>query len=101
MADAMEVWSDKEQKLTIKKKCLSSARDGTDAVINVGSSTNQELQEYYKHLVREIPTKEKQQRSVQTNLEFLQTWIITLKNKYIFQVFYRQINECNVPLFNF
>jgi hypothetical protein len=68
-ADAMELWSDKEQKPTIKKKCLSSAGDGTDAVINnVGSSTNQESQEYYKHFVRKIPTKEKQQRS----------WILTV-----------------------
>jgi len=66
----MEVWSDKEQKPTIKKKCLSSAADVTNAVINnVGSSTNQELQEYYKHFVREIPTKEKEHRSVQTNLD--------------------------------
>ena len=66
----MEVRTDKEQKPTIKKKCLSSAADGTNAVINnVGSSTNQELQEYYKHFVREIPTKEKEHRSVQTNLD--------------------------------
>jgi hypothetical protein len=65
----MKVRLDKEQKPTIKKKCLSSAKDGTDTVINnVRSSTNQELQ-YYKHFVREIPTKEKQHRSVQTNLD--------------------------------
>jgi uncharacterized HAD superfamily protein len=70
MADAMEVWSDREQNPTIKKKCLSSAGDGTDAVINnVGSSTNQELQQYYIHFVREIATKEKQQKSVQTNID--------------------------------
>jgi hypothetical protein len=53
-------------------KFLSSTRDGTDAVINyVGSSTNQKLQAYYKHLrtMREIPIKEKQQRSVHTVLD--------------------------------
>jgi len=40
-----------------REELLSAARDGTDAVINyVGSSTNQKLQAYYKHLrtVREI-----------------------------------------------
>jgi hypothetical protein len=30
---------------------------------------NKKLQEYYKHFVREIPTKEKKHRSVQTNLD--------------------------------
>jgi hypothetical protein len=54
------------------KKLLSSARDGTDAVINyVDSSTNQKLQEYYEHLrtVREVLIKEQQQRSVQKKLD--------------------------------
>jgi hypothetical protein len=37
----------------------------------VDSSTNPKLQEYYEHLrtVREILTKEQQQRSVQTKLD--------------------------------
>jgi hypothetical protein len=78
----------------IIKKFLNSARNGKDAVINcVDSSTNQNLQEYYEHLrnVREILIKEQQQSSVQKkkkkkkNLtQFLQTCIITLKNKYNF-----------------
>jgi len=64
----MEVWS--KNKPTIKKTYLSSAGDGTDAVIhNVGFSTYQELQDYYIHFVRGIPTKEKQQRTVQTILK--------------------------------
>jgi hypothetical protein len=45
------------QESTIKKKLLSSAIYGIEAVINyVDSSTNQKLQEYYEHLrtVREI-----------------------------------------------
>jgi hypothetical protein len=42
---------DELQYSTIKKKLLSSSRDGNDAVINyVGSSTNQELQDYYEQL---------------------------------------------------
>ena len=50
-------------------KRLSSARD-VDAIINyAGSSTNQEMQACYKHSVREIPTKEQQQMSVQTKLD--------------------------------
>jgi len=66
----MDVWPDKEQKCTIKKKCLSSVRDGTDAGITyVGSSTNWELHAYYKHFVREILTKEHQHWSVQKNLD--------------------------------
>ena len=43
-----------------REELLTSARDGTDAVINyVGSSTNKKLQAYYKHLrnVREILIK--------------------------------------------
>jgi len=60
----------KNKNQQLRKKCLSSAGDGTNAVINnVDSSTNQELQEYYKHFVREIPTKEKQHRTAQTNLD--------------------------------
>jgi hypothetical protein len=73
---AMEQESDNEldelQESTIKKKLLSSARDGIDAVINyVDSSTNKKLREYYEHLrtVREILIKEQQQRSVQTKLD--------------------------------
>jgi hypothetical protein len=67
---AMEEESNNEldvQEPTIKKKLLSSARDGTDAVINyVDSSTNKKLQQYYEHLrtVREILIKEQQRRSV-------------------------------------
>jgi chlorite dismutase len=72
---AMEEESDYEadvQESKIKKKLLSSTRDGTDAVINyVDSSTNKKLQEYYEHLrtVREILIKEQQHRSVQTKLD--------------------------------
>jgi hypothetical protein len=87
----MEEESDNEldelQESTIKKKLLSFARDGIDAVISfVDSSTNQKLQEYYEHLrtVREILIKEQQQRSVQTKLNILQTCIITFKIKYNF-----------------
>jgi hypothetical protein len=74
----MEEESDNEldelQKSSIKKKRLSSPRDGIDAVINyVDSSTDQKLQEYYGHLitVRDIlrVIKEQQQRSVQTELD--------------------------------
>jgi hypothetical protein len=61
----MEEGSDNEldepQESTIRKKPLSSARNGINAVINyVGSSTNPELQAYYEHLrtVREILIKE-------------------------------------------
>jgi hypothetical protein len=48
----MEEESDKDldelQEFTIKKKSLSSARDGIDAVlIYIDSSTNQNLHEYY------------------------------------------------------
>jgi hypothetical protein len=60
------------QESTTKKKLLSSARDGIDAVINYAdSSTNKKLQEYYECLrtVREILIKERQQRSVQTKLD--------------------------------
>jgi hypothetical protein len=73
---AMEEESDNElnelKEFTIKKKLLSSARDGTDAVINyVDSSTNQTLQEFYEHLriVKNILVKEQQQRSVQTKFD--------------------------------
>jgi hypothetical protein len=69
----MEEESDNElQEFTTKKKLLSSARDGIDAVINyVDSSTNQQLQEYYEHLrtVRDIRIKEQQQRSVEAKLD--------------------------------
>jgi hypothetical protein len=72
-ASAMEEGSDnvldEPQESTIKKKLLSSARDGIDAVINyVGSSANRELQAYYEHLrtVRKMLIKEQQQRSVKT-----------------------------------
>jgi hypothetical protein len=72
---AMEEESDNEldelQESTIKKKHLSSARDGIDVAINyVDSSTNQKLQDYYEQLrtVREILIKGQQQRSVQTTL---------------------------------
>jgi hypothetical protein len=37
---------DELQEYTIKKKLLSSARDGVDAVINYVDSTNKKLQEY-------------------------------------------------------
>jgi hypothetical protein len=60
------------QESAIKKKRLSFARDGIDAVINyVDFSTNQKLQEYYEHLrtVREVLIKKQQQRSVQTKLD--------------------------------
>jgi hypothetical protein len=73
---AMEEESDNEldelQESTIKKKLLSSTRDGIGPVINyVDSSTNQKLQEYYEHLrtVKGILIKEQQQRSVQTELD--------------------------------
>jgi hypothetical protein len=72
----MEEVSDDElvelQESTIKKKLLSSARDGIGAVINyVDSSTDHRLQECYEHLrtVREILIKEQQQRSVQVKLD--------------------------------
>jgi len=48
---------DGPKEFTIQTKHLSSATDGIDAEINyVGSSTNQELQDYYEQLrsVREI-----------------------------------------------
>ena len=65
---------DETQETTIKKKLLSSTRNGNDAVINfVGSSTNQELQayEYYAHLrtSSEILIKEQHQRSVHQNFD--------------------------------
>jgi hypothetical protein len=70
---AMEDESDNEldelQEFTIRKKLLSSARDGIDAVISyVDSSTNKKLREYYEHLktVREILIEEQRQMSVQT-----------------------------------
>jgi hypothetical protein len=69
---AMEEESDNElQESTIKKKLLSSAKDGIDAVMNYLDSTNKKLQKYYGHLrtVREILIKEQQQRSVQTKLD--------------------------------
>jgi hypothetical protein len=52
---------------TTKKKFLSCARDGTDAVISyVGSSTNRELQTYYKHLrmTKEILIRQQQEKSI-------------------------------------
>jgi len=58
---------------TMKKKFLSCARDGTDAVISyVGPSTNRELQTYYEQLrsAREIVIKQ-QERSVTTELDSL------------------------------
>jgi cobalamin biosynthesis protein CbiD len=63
---------DELQESTIKKKLLSSGRDGTDAVTNyVDSSINKKLHEYCEHLrtVREILSTEQQQRSVQTKLD--------------------------------
>jgi hypothetical protein len=72
MEEELENELDKLQESTNKKKLLSSARDGTDAVINyVDSSTNQKFQKYYEHPrnVREILIKEHQQRSVQTKLD--------------------------------
>jgi hypothetical protein len=76
MDSAMEEESYNEQyelqEPTIKKKLLSSGRDGTDALIYyVDSSTNQKLQELNEHLrtVREILIKEQQQRSLQTKLD--------------------------------
>jgi hypothetical protein len=62
---------DEPQKCTIKKKPLSSAGDGTRAVLSyVGSSTNRQFQAFYEHLrtVREILIKKQQQRSVQAKL---------------------------------
>ena len=53
----------------METKHLSSAKDDVHAIINyVGSSTNQELQACYEHSVREIPTKEQKQMSVQTKV---------------------------------
>jgi hypothetical protein len=76
MDSAIEKESDNEldelQESTIKKKLLSAARDGIDAVISyVDFSTNQKLQEYYEHLrtVKEFLIKEQQQRSVQTKFD--------------------------------
>jgi hypothetical protein len=63
---------DELQESTIKKKLLSTTKDGNDAVINyVDSSTNKKLHEYYEHLrtMREILIKEQQQRSVQTKFD--------------------------------
>ena len=63
---------DEPKETTVKKKLLSSTRNGNDAVINfVGSSTNQELQVYYTHLstVSEILIKEQHQRSVHQNFD--------------------------------
>jgi vacuolar-type H+-ATPase subunit I/STV1 len=84
----MEEKSDNEldelQESTIKKKLLSSARDGIDAVINyIDSSTNKKLQEYYEHLrtVREILNIEQKQRSVQTKLDsFLKPALLRSKS---------------------
>jgi hypothetical protein len=51
-------------------KHLNSARDDVDVIISyAGSSTNPELQACYKHSVREIPTKKRQQMSVPTKLD--------------------------------
>jgi hypothetical protein len=73
MEEESDTELDELQESTIKKKLLSSARDGTDAGINyVDTSTNQILQQYYEHprTVREILIKEQQQqRSVQTKLD--------------------------------
>jgi glycine cleavage system pyridoxal-binding protein P len=75
-ASAMDEGSDNEldepQETAIKKKLLSSTRNGNDTVINfVGSSTNQELQAYYAHLrsVTENLIKEEHQRSVHENCD--------------------------------
>jgi hypothetical protein len=74
---------DERQEFTIKKKLLSSTRDGIDAVINyMDSSTNQKLQEYYEHLrtVREILIKEQQQRFVRTEVDsFFKPALLHLK----------------------
>jgi transposase len=67
---AMKEESDNElQEFAIRKKLLSSAISGIDAVISyVDSSTDKKLQECYEHLrtVREILIEEQQQMSVQT-----------------------------------
>jgi transposase len=79
---------DRLQESTIKKKLLSSARDGIDAVISyVLLSTNQKLQECYEHLrtVREILIKEQQQMSVQAKLDsFFKPALLSSKTKYNF-----------------
>jgi hypothetical protein len=87
---AMEEESDDEldklQLPTIKRKLLSSARDGIDAVINyVDSSTNKIFQEYYEHLrtVRGILIKEQQQRSVQTKLNSFFEHALLLCSKHV------------------
>jgi hypothetical protein len=59
---------------TMKKKFLSCARDGTDAVIRYADpSTNRELQTCYEHLriAREILIRQQQERSVSTELDSL------------------------------
>jgi Trp operon repressor len=69
---AIKERSDNELHVSPIKNKFISARDGIDAVINyVGSSTSQQLQEYYEHLrtVRQILTKEQQQRYVHTKLD--------------------------------
>jgi hypothetical protein len=70
---AMKEESDNElQEFAIRKKLLSSAISGIDAVITyVDSSTDKKLQEYYEHLrtVREILIEEQQQMSVQTKCD--------------------------------
>ena len=75
-ASAMDEGSDNEldepQETTIKKKLLSSTRNGNNAVISfVGSSTNQELQAYYAHLrtASEILIIEQHQMSVHQNFD--------------------------------
>jgi hypothetical protein len=79
MEDESDNELDELQESTIKKKLLSSTRDGTDAVINhADSSTNQKLQEYYEHLrtVREILLKNsgrglfRQNLTVSSNLHY-------------------------------
>jgi hypothetical protein len=60
-----------QQKSTITNRLLSSAKDGTDAVIShVGSSKNHELRAYCVHLrtVGDIQNKEQQVWSVQSKL---------------------------------
>lgn len=79
---------------TMKKKFLTCATDGTDAVISyVGFSTNRELQTCYEHLriAREIIIRQEQKRAVSTELGwlFIITCIITFKNKHNFIFFYR------------
>jgi hypothetical protein len=86
---AMEEGSDNEldelEKFTIKKKLLSSAKDGINAVINyVLSSINQKLWAYCKHMrtVREILIEEQPQMSLQTKLgSFYKPALLSSKTK--------------------